>query len=257
MTAPQLTLQSITGVDVEMQIAGPGARSYAFVIDWHIRIVLMLAWFFLSSFAFFGRFAFDDAIEASSRATYQFVVVLPATLIYLLYHPVLEIAMRGRTPGKRLAGVRIVTRQGDIPGAGPLILRNVFRIVDSLPLAYLVGLGATLFTAQHVRIGDLAAGTLLVFDPGVSLASFAHLSMTVGGRVDPHTADVVQELLDRWKDLEPSVSSSLARSLLVRIDPQVSPQQLDSMNSHQVRARLAALLMPQAPSPGAPAATQA
>ena len=41
--------------------------------------------------------------------------------------------MRGRTPGKRIAGVRLVTREGDIPGVGALLLRNVFRLLDSLP----------------------------------------------------------------------------------------------------------------------------
>ena len=72
--------------------------------------------------------------------------------------------MRGRTPGKRIAGVRLVTREGDIPGAGALLLRNIFRLLDSLPVCYLVGLATVVFTEHHVRVGDLAAGTLLVMD---------------------------------------------------------------------------------------------
>ena len=43
--ADTLRIASITGVDLEFRIAGPGGRSYAFVIDWHIRVVLMLAWY--------------------------------------------------------------------------------------------------------------------------------------------------------------------------------------------------------------------
>ena len=49
--------------------------------------------------------------------------------------------MRGRTPGKRMAGVRLVTREGDIPGAGALVLRNLFRLIDSFkafPLIYVL-----------------------------------------------------------------------------------------------------------------------
>ena len=67
-------------------------------------------------------------------------VVLPALAIYFLYHPVLELAMRGRTPGKRSAGIHVVTRDGSAPSAGALLVRNVFRLIDSLPVAYGVGL---------------------------------------------------------------------------------------------------------------------
>ena len=51
MSAPQVTLPSITGVDVELRIAGVGSRSYAFVIDWHIRLILALAWWVVGTIA--------------------------------------------------------------------------------------------------------------------------------------------------------------------------------------------------------------
>src|SRR5687768_11072264 len=124
MTAPQVTLQSITGVDVELRIAGAGSRSYAFVIDWHIRFVLALAWLIVGSLLYTGRIALlDDGGPAWDRG-YSLAVLLPMAIIYFGYHPILEIAMRGSTPGKRMAGVRIVTRTGDIPGPGALLLRN-------------------------------------------------------------------------------------------------------------------------------------
>src|SRR4029077_20735966 len=75
-----------------------------------------------------------------------------------------EIAMRGRTPGKRIAGVHIVARGGSSPGIGALLTRNVFRIVDSFPLLYPVGLITAMITPEHVRVGDIAAGTVLVYD---------------------------------------------------------------------------------------------
>ena len=134
MTAPQVTLQSITGVDVELRIAGAGSRSYAFVIDWHIRLVLALAWLIIASWLFTGQLLNFDSGDGSWNRNYLLAVWLPATVIYFGYHPILEIAMRGSTPGKRMAGVRIVTRTGDIPGPGALLLRNVFRLLDSMPL---------------------------------------------------------------------------------------------------------------------------
>src|SRR5690349_13978885 len=45
MNDQTLVLKSVTGVDVELQIAGPGSRSFAFIIDWHIRLIFALIWF--------------------------------------------------------------------------------------------------------------------------------------------------------------------------------------------------------------------
>ena len=43
MSQPVITLHTVTGVDVELRIAGPGTRSYAFIIDWHIRLIMAAA----------------------------------------------------------------------------------------------------------------------------------------------------------------------------------------------------------------------
>jgi uncharacterized RDD family membrane protein YckC len=244
MAAPQVTLQSITGVDVELRIAGAGSRSYAFVIDWHIRFILALAYFVVGTIVYFGRWQLLDGSDRSWTSAYTLAVGLPTAVIYFLYHPILEIAMRGSTPGKRMAGVRIVTRSGDIPGAGALLLRNVFRLIDSQPLLYLVGLVTVLFTEQHVRIGDIAAGTLLILDRDESERSFARLAPTRGG-LDPQAADLIHEVLERWTALDNRTRGEIARSLLVRVDKSLSAEQLAPLSTHELRSRLMTLLNPE------------
>lgn len=241
MAAPQVTLQSITGVDVELRIAGVGSRSYAFVIDWHIRAILAFAWWSVGTVLSLGQLT----ALASGRSVpgYYLWVVLPATAIYFFYHPVLEVLLRGSTPGKRMAGVRIVTRTGDIPGAGALLIRNVFRLVDSLPFAYLVGLLVTIFTAQHVRIGDIAAGTLLILDGKEHNVSFARLT-PANSALDPRAADLIHELLERWMELDDKTRGELARSLLARVDKSTLPEQLAQLGTIELRVRLQALLNP-------------
>jgi uncharacterized RDD family membrane protein YckC len=242
MAAPQVTLQSITGVDVELRIAGIGSRSYAFVIDWHIRLILAFAWWVVGTLLMLGKLTL--LAEGKSPGSGYFLwVVLPASAIYLFYHPVLEILMRGSTPGKRMAGVRIVTRTGDIPGAGALLIRNVFRLVDSLPFVYLVGLLATAFTEQHVRIGDIAAGTLLILDGKEHETSFARLT-TGNSSLDPRVADLIHELLERWAALDEQTRGQLARSLLARADKSISPDDLGHLTLAELRDRLRALLNP-------------
>jgi len=237
MSSPQITLQTVTGVDVELTIAGPGSRSYAFVIDWHIRLLLALQWMLVGHLIYFGGLRMTD----SPGPGYALWVWLPTLLIYFLYHPVLEIAMRGRTPGKRIAGVRLVTREGDIPGAGPLLLRNIFRLLDSLPLAYLVGLITVVLTEHHVRVGDLAAGTLLVMDHDSSATSFASTTAAKSG-LTPQAADLIQELLDRWPALDENYRATIARTLLARVEPQIPAEELAGLSANDLRARLTAKL---------------
>lgn len=241
MAAPQVTLQSITGVDVELRIAGIGSRSYAFVIDWHIRAILAFAWWAVGTFLSIGDLT--ALISGKAAPGYFLWVVMPASVIYLFYHPVLEVLMRGSTPGKRMAGVRIVTRHGDIPGTGALLIRNVFRLVDSLPFAYLVGLLVAIFTAQHIRIGDIAAGTLLILDDKDHNASFARLT-PANRSLDPRAADLIHELLERWAELDEKTRGELARALLVRADKSASPEQLAQLSTIELKVRLQALLNP-------------
>lgn len=160
--APDLTIDSVTGVEISLPVAGPGARSFAFLIDWHIRAILAIAWYVLAALLHNNHWSL--AAPLNPGAGWFMFVVTPPAVIYFLYPLVLELAMRGRTPGKRIAGVHLVTRDGGTPSIGALLTRNVFRLVDSLPLFYGVGLVATIATREHVRIGDMAAGTLLVYD---------------------------------------------------------------------------------------------
>ncbi len=166
LAAPIHAIESPTGIDVRLPLAGPGARAYAFMIDWVMRASLSGAWFVLAAFLFTGDFSFrmpDDAETA-----WFLLVVVPPSAIFFLYHLVLEALLAGRTPGKRIVGIRIVALNGSAPSLGALLLRNVFRLVDSMPFSYSVGLACVMFSREHRRIGDFAAGTLVVYDRGGS-----------------------------------------------------------------------------------------
>jgi len=231
-----LKIPSVTGIDVELRIAGPGGRSYAFVIDWHIRVLVALAWIIASAFVYFGSVNAFASLEPS-QSDFVLVIGLPAAALYFLYHPVLEVLMRGRTPGKRMAGVRIVKRDGGVPGIGPLLVRNLFRLVDSLPFFYFLGLAATMLTKQSVRIGDIAAGTLLVYDdPDAGTFDDAPSS---GGieRLGLERAELVRDLLGRWPELRPESRAALARRLLERQGPVP-----DELGDDALRAKLEQLL---------------
>lgn len=228
----QLRIAGLTGVEITLDIAGAGSRSYAFVIDWHIRLLLALAWFFL---------AWMFAIRGGHAAVSSFVA-LPAFCIYFFYHPVLEVVLRGSTPGKRMAGVRIVTRNGGTPSAGALIIRNIFRLIDSMPALYLIGLLCCLISAQRVRIGDMAAGTLLIVDRPNSTSSLGKIgSLVAQSGLTPNLVELIDDVLARWESLDSGKRSALARTLLTRVDPTLT-QTVSSIGDHELHRRLLAAL---------------
>lgn len=231
MATPRtLEVDSATGVAVRFDLVGPGGRSLAFVIDWHIRAALAGAWYVAAALLHnlpAGGASLAAPVEPGS--SWFLAVLAPAAALYFFYHPALELAMRGRTPGKRLAGMRIVTRAGATPGFGALLLRNLFRLIDSLPVLYGVGLAATLLTRDSVRIGDLAAGTLLIYDR-------AYRTPVASPDAHPERAALAAELLERWESLDPEARRRLADRLVGAAAPLPATRSGDLQRREALRA---------------------
>jgi uncharacterized RDD family membrane protein YckC len=233
----ELRIDSATGVEVALPLAGAGARAFAFLVDWHIRVALALAWYgagaLLHSYATRGTPTLAAPFDPG--ASWFLGVIAPTALLYFAYHPLLELLLRGRTPGKRYAGLRIVTRDGRTPGSGALLVRNVFRLVDSFPGLYCVGLVATLLTREAVRVGDLAAGTVLVYERERAARG---LPWTAAALATPRFAGVelAAELDQRWAELAPGKRADLARELLRRLG--TSDADLAAADEATLRRRL-------------------
>jgi uncharacterized RDD family membrane protein YckC len=231
MAGEQVFVQSATGVDLTLNIAGPGHRSYAFIIDWHIRLLLAGAWLLLAGFFL--------KLSLNARSHDALLSLLPAAVIYFLYHPILEVAMRGRTPGKRMAGLMLVDRSGGTAGTTALLIRNLFRLVDCMPALYVVGLVSCFFTAQRVRIGDMAAGTLLVLDDAAAEQSLTRLeALAARSRLPLDVLELLDQIIDRWPDLESHNRLLIARSLLARMHPGGDAGQWSHLTGSELRSRL-------------------
>jgi uncharacterized RDD family membrane protein YckC len=238
MAEEELIVRGLTGVDMSLRIAGPGTRSFAFLIDWQIRLLAALA---LILVGLLLRLL-PGAPAFLTHSVWAATIVL-AMLIYFLYHPVLEVLMRGRTPGKLSAGARIVTVEGATPTVGSLLLRNLFRLIDCLPAFYVVGLGCCLLTDRRVRLGDLVAGTVLVLEQEDASAALARLGTAMQRSALPLEAlRLLQDLLERWRDLDEVRRASLARELLARLDPGFDAARHAALSGEAMRARLETLL---------------
>jgi uncharacterized membrane protein SpoIIM required for sporulation/uncharacterized RDD family membrane protein YckC len=187
-TPPVIAVPSATGIDARVVLAGPGARAIAFVLDWLLRGALALAWLLLAAWAILGNLDFN--IPDDVETLWYLAGAVPATAIYFLYHPVLEPLLAGRTPGKRMTGLRVLTTEGLVPSTGALVTRNVFRIIDSMPAFYVVGLLFVMFGRRHLRLGDLAAGTVLAVERGPFLEKLALDKLAAQREPAPHYAEL-------------------------------------------------------------------
>lgn len=143
-----------------MPLAGIGSRFIALLVDtliWGAGLLLVgiLFWIVLPAFHSF------------SKLSYQWVVALLTFLVFLFnwgYFTLFEAFWNGRTPGKRLARIRVIQCTGRPIGLFESMARNLVRYVDQIPFFYAVGVIVMFATRQHQRLGDLAAGTLVVRD---------------------------------------------------------------------------------------------
>src|SRR5262249_57943690 len=120
----------------------------------------------------------------------------------------------GRTPGKRINGLRVVRSGGQPVDLVTSVIRNLLRIVDFLPVSYLVGIVSIVVTARNQRLGDIAAGTLVVrerregrvgvrrpFTPPVP----AEPTALDASAVTPQELNAVRSYLGRRQELRRSV----------------------------------------------------
>jgi uncharacterized RDD family membrane protein YckC len=161
----ELNIDTPELVDIEMPLAGIGSRFIALLVDsliWFagfLVIVVLLAIFVQSST--------PASTRASSDIPEQWAVAIVIFIIFLLnwgYFTLFEAFWNGRTPGKRVARIRVIQRSGRAIGLFESMARNLVRYVDQFPFCYAVGVIAIFASRQHQRLGDMAAGTLVVRD---------------------------------------------------------------------------------------------
>ena len=92
------------------------------------------------------------------------ILIFAGFLVTIAYFAFFETVWNGQTPGKRWTHLRVMMDSGRPVDVQSAILRNLMRIVDTLPSLYAVGIVTSLISAQNKRIGDYLAGTVVVHE---------------------------------------------------------------------------------------------
>jgi uncharacterized RDD family membrane protein YckC len=211
-----LRIRTPEGVTFSLALAGPVRRCLAMMLDMFcISVIMTTIGYLVRALSLLG----DDV----ARAIYYLFFFVVSTA----YGIALEWRWRGQTVGKRVMRLRVMDAEGLRLRPAQIVLRNLLRPVDSLPVLYLLGGAVTFFNRRRQRLGDLAAGTVVVAEPSVeepdfariastkfnSLAAYPHLAARLRMKVPPSVVAVTFEALLRRDQFEPAARLELYRQL--------------------------------------------
>lgn len=251
-----MSIATPEGVDIDLILAGVGSRFVATVFDQLVQSAILLALAVAAGLAGAGGGGggVDPTGTGTSSGARQLdgngddvalaAVAVVALLLFAVqfgYHVLFETLASGRTPGKRWTGLRVVTTGGGPVSFLTSVVRNLLRVVDFLPGFYGVAIVSVLASRRNQRLGDIAAGTLVVRErlgPRSKrrrrwrrrqrrAETAPQLPVTPGteswdvSSVTAAELATVRRFLERRTTLTPQSRSRLAHDLAVRLRPKV------------------------------------
>jgi uncharacterized RDD family membrane protein YckC len=237
MVSPEdyLSIDTPENVVFDYEVAGIGSRFLAALVDTlliiFLQVIVNLTLFLLASVLFGNALDWE-----SGPLTWLFAVFgLIAFALLWGYYVFFEMVWNGQSPGKRWAGLRVIRTDGTPIAFGESLIRNLVRLIDFLPAYYGIGVVTMFINQQARRLGDLAAGTLVVHDRAtVTLESLVSSSASLASdqavayagsdlpieRLTSQDIQMAEEFLRRQHQLSNplAVASRIARALLERMD---------------------------------------
>ena len=229
----RISVATPEGVTLQFRLAGVGSRVVAGLLD---GLVLMVASLGLGLISWALSLAVGDSWANVFFGLTFFVLLFGYDIAF-------ETLGSGRTLGKRWAGLRVVRVGGGPVGFMSSAVRNLLRLVDFLPFAYLIAIVCVTASSKNQRLGDMAAGTLVVRErtavegaapasrrdepapwsttteaPSVEGSAFVGWDVSA---VTGEEAAMVREFLARRASLEPAARQRLALDLANRLRPKV------------------------------------
>lgn len=164
-TPDQLTIETPEQVAIRFPIAGIGSRFLAVLADSVIQAIGFSILFGLLLLV--ASFAPKPTAAAHSQTSDNWAIaglIIFAFLLYWGYFTLFEAFWNGQTPGKKMCRLRVIRDSGRQITLFESMTRNLLRVADDLPGCYAVGVITMLCNRQNKRLGDLAAGTLVIHE---------------------------------------------------------------------------------------------
>jgi uncharacterized RDD family membrane protein YckC len=236
-----LVLRTPEGITFSMPLASPVSRLLAWAVD--AACILAASGLVRQTLSLAG--SVDQGLVRASLVIGYFAISVG-------YGIACEWYWRGQTVGKRVVRLRVMDEEGLPLQFNQVVVRNLLRFVDALPLFYLLGGAVCLLTRKSQRLGDIAAATVVVRQPRLtqpdlnqffagkynSLLEYRHLGARLKQRVPPRMATVALEALLRRDQLDPAARLDLFADLATQFKALVTfPEEATELLSDEQYVR--------------------
>ena len=241
-----LRVRTPESIAFSYELAGLGSRFLAVSIDiaLQILVVIGIVWALAYSYSHLPH----SMVRAASRPTkieeslaYAFIAAI-IFLIFFGYFIIFESFWNGQTPGKRLMGLRVVRDGGYPADFASIAIRNLIRVGEMTAGLYAISAIVALLSPENKRLGDMAAGTLVVRDArAAKLASL--LGEESAAQRPAMLNDDERALIDRFvarrDGMAPGNRAVMAARIAERVRPRVS-RDLQQLSDEELLTRLSA-----------------
>lgn len=239
-------------IDLEFELAGLGTRTVSWIVDAFIKwLITVLTLIILTIIlGFLGIKEPDsDLMKFSSM-----FVVMAIAFFWILYDIVFETWWSGQTPGKRAMGARVVRDGGAPVDFSSSCIRNLMAMGDFLPVGYLLGALLIALTKKRQRLGDIAAGTIIIRErkqgsPARTqklMEQFASAEITFTAaqlsRVTTEDRRILRSFVQRLFQMPPAARFKLALGLVETMQKRMQMPPMETMDGPGSVAWLASLL---------------
>jgi uncharacterized RDD family membrane protein YckC len=231
----RFTLQTPESVELEFTLAGIGNRAWALVIDYHVLglllVVFLIAWYIISVklVNLWGKLFGSVNIGVWLVA----IALIVGFFIYTGYFVCFETLWQGQTPGKRFAKIRVIRENGRPVGLQQATLRALLRPIDD---SFFLGAFLIIFSRQEKRLGDWAAGTIVIQAESPMIATFAVskqaqdlvqlLNSADLSQLLPDDFAVIREYLQRRTAMAPKARAQLSLQLAQQVQAFIALERL-------------------------------
>lgn len=205
------TFHGALDVPLDLPLADAGTRAVAQAIDLCLLSLLVFLVAAGGIAAGVGLGVAGDLAADTAVALTLAVVVVLMFLAQWFFFVGCELWMEGQSPGKLVMGLRVVTTDGATVTLVPSLIRNLLRIVDLFPSTYSVGLVVMLFNRKGQRLGDLAAGTVVVREQQVPEGP---RPVRLPPGASPEDVALIEDFLRRAPGLAPQKRRALSMGMV-------------------------------------------
>lgn len=243
----KVEIRTPENIGLAYEVAGLGSRGAALILDTLLQMAALagIILLFLAVTSALGGIQRLAAVGNSLSSWMVAGAILLAEVVYNGYFLLFESLWKGQTPGKKLVSIRVIMEDGRALSFRAALIRNLLRAADSLPGLYWPGIVVAFLNRDGRRIGDIAAGTVVVklqraSPPAVQPPSAlppeqplsSPLSLDVqqkAGSLNALEAEAIRHCIQRSTELKPEVSERLLASMAESIGQrlQLSAQEIE------------------------------